>query len=260
MTTQIMFGTFKVPALYIAINAVLSLNALGRKSGIILDSGEGVTHVVPIFENYVLPHAILRVDIAGGDLTNYLMKLLYERGYFFTTTAEREIVRDIKEKLAFVSLDFEQELRSNASLYETSYELPDSQVIKLDTERFRCTEPLFQPNLISLSIPGIHKSTFDAIMKCDAGIRKEFFANIILSGGGTNLTGFTERLQKELTKLIADDNIKVNVIAPTDRKFTTWFGGSLLASNFDSNLFITKLEFDSNGPSIIHRKCYNFFS
>ena len=137
--TQIMFEQFNTPAFYVAIQAVLSLYSQGRTTGIVLDSGDGVSHMVPVYEGFNLPHAIERLDVAGRDLTNYMAKLLLQRGLHLTSTAELEIVKDMKEKLCYVAMDYEAEMQAASqpgNLIERDYELPDGQKVKVGNERY----------------------------------------------------------------------------------------------------------------------------
>jgi actin-related protein len=255
--TQIMFETFSVQAMYVGIQAVLSLYSSGRTTGIVLDAGDGVSHTVPIYEGYSLPHAIMRVDMAGRDMTEHMMKLLMETGTSFTTSAEKEIVRSIKEQLCYVALDYEEEM-TNASktAAEEPFELPDGTIINVGTQRFRCPEALFKPAHIGLEAPGFHEMVYQSIQKCDIDVRRDLFGNIVLSGGTTMYKGLPERLAKEVGNL-APSSVKPKVVAPPERKYSVWIGGSILSSlTTFQNMWIQKSEYDEAGPSIVHNKCF----
>lgn len=256
--TQIMFETFNVPCLYVAIQAVLSLYSAGRTTGIVCDSGDGVTHTVPIYEGFSIPHAVSRIQLAGRDLTTFMAKLLKERGYEFNSSAELEIVRDIKEKTSFVALDYEAALKQaqDSSSLEMNYELPDGKIITIGSERFRCPEYLFKPlEMNGKELSSVQDLTYTSIQECDVDVRRDLYQNIILSGGTTMFEGIGERLLKEIENR-APKQVSVKVIASPDRRYAVWRGGSTLTSlSTFAGMWITKEDYDEHGAAIVHRKC-----
>ncbi|KAN0019752.1 hypothetical protein ACTFIV_008795 [Dictyostelium citrinum] len=259
---QLFFETYNAPALYFSIPAVLSLYASGRTTGIVLDSGDGVTHVVPVFEGFALPHAISRIDIAGRDITEYLQHLLRRSGYNFKTSAEKEVVRIIKEKTCYVAHDPQKEEEllepdsSSSKPVQPQYTLPDGNIIELGAERFRAPEILFHPDIIGDESLGIHQCLDMSIRKSDLDLRKTFYSNIILGGGSTLFQGFGDRLLNEVKKLAPKD-IKIKITAPPERKYSAWMGGSILASlSTFKDLWVTRQEYEEDGCSVIHRKIF----
>ncbi|XP_041660757.1 uncharacterized protein LOC121521087 [Cheilinus undulatus] len=256
---EIMFECFGVPFTYVAMQAVLALYASGRSTGVVVDSGDGVSHSVPVFEGYCLPHAVQRFPLAGIDVTMHLKKLLQEQGVCMRTSAEMEIVREMKEKCCFVALNYESELnRGRSSCREMHYTMPDGQIVTVGTERFRAPEILFKPELIGRDHYGMHESVFKSILSSDIDLRRCFLGNIVLSGGNTLLDGLPERLQAEIKDLVPPDTGEsVHVTSPKDRDFSVWSGGAVLANlpNFSST-WVSQEEYEEYGPQIVLRKCF----
>jgi len=170
------------------------------------------------------------------------------------TSAEREIVREIKEKLCYVSMNYAKEMDLHGKV--ETYELPDGQKIVLGCERFRCPEALFQPSLLGQEVMGIHEATHHSITNCDMDLRKDMYANIVLSGGTTMFRNIEHRFLQDLTEM-APPSIRIKVNASPDRRFSVWTGGSVLASLTSfQNMWIDSLEYEEVGSAIVHRKCF----
>lgn len=243
---QIFFEQFNSPALYLSIQAILSLYASGRTTGLVLDSGDGVTHVVPVYNGFSLPGAIKRTDIAGRDVTEHLQLQLQKQGILLITSAEKEICREIKEKLCYISISQEEQ--------QASYRLPDGKVITLGAERHRAPEILFNPEIVGSEAVGVHQLVYDSIQKVDLDLRGPLYQSIVLSGGTTLTKGFGDRLISEL-KLQTTRGTKIKIFAPPERLMSTWIGGSILSglSTF-KKMWVSKQEWEEN-PDLIHTKC-----
>mmetsp|Transcript_32655 Transcript_32655/g.74036 ORF Transcript_32655/g.74036 Transcript_32655/m.74036 type:complete len:379 (-) Transcript_32655:100-1236(-) len=257
---EMLFEKFSVPASYIVIQAVMSLYSYGRTTGAVVDSGDGVTHVVPVYEGYAQPHAIQRLDLAGRDLSEYMVKILCESGVSMSSSAEKDIVRDMKETSCYVvEDDFDTELKSASERptdHEKIYTLPDGNKVNLVSERFRVPEVMFNPIMSGRELPGMHEATYNCIQACDIDLRRDLLKNIVLSGGNTMFPGIDARLTKEL-KALAPQKIDVKVIACPQRRYIVWMGASIVAqlSSFQKML-IWKSEYDEVGPNIAHSKCF----
>lgn len=257
---EMLFEKFSCPACFVVIQAVMSLYSYGRTTGCIVDSGDGVTHVVPVYEGFALPHAIQRLDLAGRDLSEYMVKVMTESGYMMTSSSEKEIVRDMKETHCYVCEGDVQAVikkcAENPTEFEKIYEMPDGNKVTLTHERFRVPEILFDPMISGRELPGIHQATYTCIMSCDIDVRRDLFKNIVLSGGNTMFPGIAERLTKEI-KALAPQKIDVKVVASPQRRYLVWMGASILTqlSSFQGML-IRKAEYDEIGATIVHQKCF----
>ena len=253
--SQIMFENFEVSGLYIANPAVLSLLSTGRFTGFVIDSGESITNFVPIFEGYSLPNSMIKIDLAGKDITDYLIKILeQEIGATFKTFKDKKITStNIKENTCYVALDFEKE----KTIYKPmTYKMPDGKEITIKDQRFRIPEILFHPEICGKYFDGIAQNCINSINKSDNDLKRDLYKCIYLSGGSTLFSGFPERLTKEIQILAPEMKYKLKVLADPNRIFSSWIGGAILSiSSFDS-MWITRDEYNENGTSIIHKKCF----
>eukprot|EP01132_Coremiostelium_polycephalum_P009235 gene9235-11315_t len=242
-------------------------NEVRLLTGVVVDSGDGVTHIIPVYEGYSIPHLTRRLDVAGRDVTRYLIKLLLLRGYAFNRTADFETVRQIKEKLCYVAYDVEQEkkLANETTVLVESYTLPDGRVIKVGSERFQASEALFQPALVDVQSGGVHEQLFDCITKADRDLQQGFYQRIVLSGGSSMYPGLPSRLEKEirnlyLEKVLKGDKtnlakFKCRIEDPPRRKHMVFLGGAVLAelTKDTDDFWITKKEYEENGARALEK-------
>eukprot|EP01062_Namystynia_karyoxenos_P041632 TRINITY_DN3034_c2_g1_i1.p1 TRINITY_DN3034_c2_g1~~TRINITY_DN3034_c2_g1_i1.p1 ORF type:complete len:415 (+),score=157.01 TRINITY_DN3034_c2_g1_i1:85-1245(+) len=264
---EILFGSFAVPAMYVQIQAVLALYGLGRSEGVVVDSGDGISHTVPVYDGRVISGAVQRMEVAGRDLTDWMVELLNEdQERRFTTSADRELARLIKEKTCYLEMDFDsayERWEEDNTAFDEEFELPDGEKITVGRARFACPEALFDPALMGHEAKGLHKILLDCINKVGMDCRKTMWSNIVLSGGTTMFKGMEQRVEKEARELAppgAKDVVKVVSDSSDEgrgiRKCSVWIGGAVMAAlgSFQEH-WILKSDYDEMGPSIVHRRC-----
>lgn len=256
--TEVYFENLNVPSFFVASSAVLSLIASGNTKGVVFESGEGCTHVVPIYESYALPHSTKAMDISGRDLTNYMMELLVKSGITFSKHYDIDIVQKIKETKTHISTKFDEDkkaIEESGNARDTIFELPDGKSINIGLPQIMCPEALFQPKLIEKQMEGIHDLIYRSYFAIDMEVRKALFGKIVLSGGNTLFVNIAERIAQHM-KDLGGNSINFKIYAPAERQYTAWIGGSVLSSlsTFQS-MWISKRDYEEVGASIVRKKC-----
>jgi actin-related protein 2 len=189
---EVMFEKFGFQGVRFSIQAVLSLFSQGMTSGLVMDSGDGVSHTIPVWDGHVFEHQIGRLNVAGRHVTEHLIKLLLIRGYAFNSSADFETVRNLKEKFGYIAYDIERErtLARDTCIVNRDYVLPNNKVIRIGRERFEAGECLFNPGLIDNEKGGIPDLIFDTINSCPMDCKKKLYSTILLTGGSTMFPGF----------------------------------------------------------------------
>ena len=251
---QFMFETFDIAGFYLSSQAFLTLCTEGSTTGMVVGSGEGVTQFVPIYEGYTIPQAIIRMNLGGGDINNYLEKIIFKEGEHPSIPDQKKpsIIKDIKEKACYVALNVDEELKS-VKPYE--FTLPDKTKVLIKEERIKAPEALFNLSMIGKN-DGIGEVCFNAFQKCDIDTKKELYNNIILSGGNTMFNGFRDRFAQEIKSMVpASMKEEVYISESPERQYSAWQGGSILSSvsTFESN-WITRKEYYEFGPDKVQEK------
>ena len=252
---SVLFEEFQVPQLFFASQPILSLFATSHTTGAVLESGEGVTQSCVVYEGYSIPSSFERYDYGGGDVTKYLFTLLQNLGFYFDTSAEYQIINDIKEQLCFACpSNMIENMEKNSKFEKENFFLPDGNVIKLGEERISPPEILYNPELNGMEFPSFQNMILNSINKTDMELRPKLYEAILLSGGNTSIKGTSNKVYFELKKLI-NQNMKIKIHTPINPNFLCWRGGSLISGlEIFKKMWVSKDEWDEKGEKVIHTK------
>ena len=258
--SEVLFDKLGVESLYIINTSSLALYANGKTTGTVVDIGYQTTSFVPIYEGFILNHAVTKVETGGKDLTDYFCHIIGQRNGNdkFTNEGQKSMINELKEKICEVAEDYDSQVKKCLdSKKEEIYNLPDGSKVRIAQEKYQCPELLFQPQFFQREHYGLHEQTFKSIKRCDDDIEKDLFQNVILCGGSSLFLKIRKKFEKELQSL-APTGKTVKVIAPPERKYSAWLGGAILSSmkKFKAAMFVSKKEYNENGYGIINDKFF----
>lgn len=262
---EVMFEKFGFGGMQVSVQAVLTLYAQGLLTGLVLDSGDGVTHAVAVYDGYVPQNLCRRLDVAGRHITRYLIKLLMLRGYAFNRSADFHTVSELKENLCYVALDpsKERQLAQDTTVLTEKYTLPDGRVIAIGRERFEAPEALFKPSLVDCEGLGLSDLVWDVVQRADIDMRTALLGSIVLSGGTTMYPGLPSRLESDLRALYLRDTLKGDasrahklrlcIEDPPRRKHTVFMGASVLGQIMENapQFWVSKQQYEEEGAARI---------
>ncbi|XP_070346337.1 actin-like protein 9 [Equus asinus] len=253
---EVVFESLRSPAMYVASQSVLSVYAHGQVSGLVVDTGHGVTYTVPVFQGYNLPHAAQRLDLAGTHLTAFLAEMLLGSGLPLGQQ-DRDTVENIKHRYCYVAADLLKEQARPEQEYQQTLKLPDGRTVTLGKELFQCPELLFSPPAIPGLLPvGVPTMTTQSLLKVPLEVQADVAQNVLLCGGSSLFQGFEGRFRAELLHSLPRE-AHVVVKAQPSRNFSVWIGGSILASlRAFQSCWVLREEYEEQGPHIVYRKCY----
>ena len=264
---QYMFEKYEMDSVSLNVQAMLTLYGIGSVTGLVVDSGDGVTHIVCVADGYVPRHLVTRLDVAGRHVTEYLAKLMLLRGYAFNSTADFATVQEIKEKYCYVAKDptRERKLALDTTVLLEKFKLPDGQDIKIERERFEAPEALFNPSLIDVERPGLSEMVFQTIQRADIDQRRLYYQNIVLSGGSTMYPGLPTRLEHDIVRMYSDriakgntrivEDMAITIKDPPKRKHIVFNGAALVGDMLKTNpdFWITKAQYEEEGERVLDK-------
>ncbi|ACY14221.1 actin family protein [Haliangium ochraceum] len=251
--TRLLFETFHAPQVAVCSEAAMSLYACGLDTGLVVSLGDFVSYVAPVHRGAIVDAGLTFLEPDGRSITEYLSRLLLERGHVFTSPEALRLVRDIKETLCYVADDVAKEAARNADSVEATYLLPNGETLVLGNERFRCPEVLFHPDLLGWESPGLTDAVCNAIMKCDPSLQAELFGNIVVTGGGSLFPGLSERLQRELEQR-APAEAPVHLLTRDDRRHLPWKGAARFARDAQfAGFALTRQAYERHGAELIYQ-------